>query len=203
MATSDPGLVVAETRAERTRLTDLLAELGPEQWAADSLCTGWRVREVVAHMTMPFRLSSLRFFAGLVHAGMSFNRFADREARTATRAMNDSELLGLLRDNINHPWKPPGGGEVGALSHDVIHGLDITVPLGLPGPPPSRIALVLNDAGPRNLKYFGVDLDGVQLVATDADVSIGEGAPRRVPAESMLLMVTGRRSLSDNVAEGL
>ena len=197
-----PDLIAQETGEERTRIADLLAELDSELWAADSLCAGWRIREVVAHLTMPFRLSLPRFVGGMVRARMRFNRFADRDARTATQSMSDDALLALLRTNVNHPWKPPGGGAVGALSHDVIHGLDITVPLRLPGPPASRIALVLNNAGPRNLEYFGVDLDGVQLVATDAEVSIGDGSPRRMTAEAVILVVTGRRSLSDVVTEG-
>lgn len=200
MDTPDSALVVRETRAERTRLADLLADLSPQEWAAESLCAGWRVREVVAHMTMPFRLSPPRFFSGMIRARMNFNRLADRDARATTRATHDADLLALLRANIEHPWTPPGGGKAGALSHDVIHGLDITVPLGLPGPPPSRIALVLASAGPKNLKFFGVDLDGKSLVATDADVSVGDGEPHHMTAEELLLVVTGRRPLDDRSA---
>jgi len=36
--------------AERADLTELLATLTPAQWDTPSLCAGWRVREVVAHM---------------------------------------------------------------------------------------------------------------------------------------------------------
>src|SRR5699024_12338076 len=94
-------------------------------------------------------------------------------------------------------WTPPGAGEAGALSHDVIHGLDITIPLGLPGPPVSRVALVLASTGPRNLAYFGVDLGGTRLVATDADVSIGDGVEHHLSAVEMLLVVTARRDLTE------
>ena len=40
------------TVAERTRMASLLEGLTPEQWGADSLCAGWRIREVVAHLNM-------------------------------------------------------------------------------------------------------------------------------------------------------
>jgi len=76
-------------------------------------------------------------------------------------------------------------------------GLDITEPLGLPAPSDDRIALVLESATPRSLKYFGVDLDGMRLVATDADVSMGEGTVHRLPVKQMLLVVTGRRPLTE------
>ncbi len=36
-----------------------------------------------------------------------------------------AELVAALRDNVGNPWKPPGGGYEGALSHDIIHGLDL------------------------------------------------------------------------------
>ncbi len=42
--------VVALARAEREDLLDLLVTLTPEQWAAPSLCAGWSVRDVVAHV---------------------------------------------------------------------------------------------------------------------------------------------------------
>ncbi|TYK44005.1 maleylpyruvate isomerase family mycothiol-dependent enzyme [Actinomadura decatromicini] len=193
-ATTD---LTSEIHAERERLAGLLSALPPEQWDAPSLCDGWRTREVVAHITMPFRTRPLGVIAGVVRAGFSFNRYADRDARSTAKAMSEAELLDLLRHNIEHPWRPPGGGEAGALSHDVIHGLDVTEPLGLPSPPPERIALVLASSGPRQLRYFGVDLDGKQLTATDSDVSVGEG-PTVVKSttKEILLVVTGRRPLA-------
>lgn len=189
--------LTTETYAERARLATLLADLESDQWAAPSLCDGWRVREVVAHLTMPFRTSLPQLLKGLVRSRFSFERFADRDAKAVTATLSDAAILELLRENIRHPWQPPGGGQAGALSHDVIHGLDIADPLGLPGPPPSRIVRVLEQAGPRNLRYFGVDLAGHRLVADDVDVSIGEGTSHRMPAKDILLVVTGRRDLAD------
>ena len=186
----------AETFAERRRLVDLLTELNPEQWAAASLCDGWQVREVVAHITMPYRYGAPRFLLGFARSGFRFNRYADRAAKDDTAKLTDAELLQCLRDNIEHPWRPPGGGQAGALSHDVIHGLDITEPLGLPQSPPERIRLVLVDAGTKNLAFFGTDLTGMRLIADDVDLSMGDG-PReiRMSAREMLLGVTGRTPL--------
>lgn len=196
MGHTDPRFAEA-TFAERGRLAALFADLSPDQWAAPSLCAGWRNREVLAHMTMPFRLSGPGFLLGMVRARFRFNDFADRDARATARRLSDHELTELFGANIRHSWQPPGGGQAGALGHDVIHGLDITEALGLPAPPPERIGLVLSGGGPRNLAYFGVDLAGRRLEATDADCSIGDGEPLRLPARELLLVVTGRRALSD------
>jgi uncharacterized protein (TIGR03083 family) len=167
--------LTSETQAERQRLASLFGDLTPEQWDTPSLCDGWRVREVVAHMTTPFRTTSIGVMADLVRAGFSFNRYADRDARSAAEAMSEAEFLDLLGRNVDHPWRPPGGGEAGALSHDVIHGLDITEPLGLP-----RHRL---NASP----------------ATDADVSVGEGSTAvTMTAREIVLVVTGRRPLYED-----
>jgi uncharacterized protein (TIGR03083 family) len=188
---TDP--LARETAAERERLADLYAGLTPDQWSAPSLCAGWRVREVLAHVTMPYRHSALRVLGGIAAARGDFNRFADRIARQDTDHMTDTELLAALRDNINHPWRPPGGGQGGALSHDVIHGLDVTEALGLPRVPPDRVRRVLSSAGPRALAYFGADLADLRLVATDTDLTLGEGPEVvELPAVDLLLRVTGR-----------
>lgn len=207
MATRDTGthdldiphdeLLAAETYAERRRLVGLLRGLTPEQWGAPSLCEGWTVRDVVAHTTMPFRYSTARFLLGMVRAGGRFDAFADRSARRDAQTLGEARLLRCLEENVEHPWRPPGGGQLGALAHDVIHGLDMTEALGLPAPPPSRIALAIGRPAKRQLAYFGVDLDGIRLVATDGDLRIGEG-PREVERTSteILLVVTGRRPLA-------
>jgi uncharacterized protein (TIGR03083 family) len=185
----------AQTYAERERLTALLLGLTEQQWANPSLCVGWRVREVVAHITMPFRTSMPRFVAGLVTARFSFNRYADGVARRDGACMDTGELLSSLRDNIRHPWQPPGGGSAAALSHDVIHGLDITEPLGLPSAPPQRIATVLAHSRPRAIAYFGIDLTGLELRAADADFQLGAGTVVELPIKEILLTVTGRRPI--------
>jgi uncharacterized protein (TIGR03083 family) len=187
--------LMPHVRAERERLAGLLAGLQDHEWDSQSLCRGWRIREVVAHLTMPFRTSLPSLVVGLVAAGFSFDRYADRAARRDAARMPADELLAALLANVANPWQPPGGGPAGALSHDVIHGLDITEPLGLPSPPVERVALVLNNANPRSLSYFGVDLAGIQLRGADADVRIGAGRPVEMPVKDILLAITGRRPL--------
>jgi uncharacterized protein (TIGR03083 family) len=187
-------LVKAAIVAERTELAGMLGGLGEGQWDAPTLCAGWRVREVVAHMTMPFRMSVARFGVEMVKARGDFNRMADVVARRDAANMSAGELVAMVRDNVAHPWSPPGGGAAGALSHDVIHGLDISVGLGLERrPPPARVGLVLGGLAAKNLKYFGTDLSGVRLEATDVDWGYGDGDPLHGAAQDLLLAVCGRR----------
>jgi uncharacterized protein (TIGR03083 family) len=192
--------VRAAVRAERSEQADVLATLRPDQWDAPTLCAGWRVREVVAHTTMPFRQSVGQTLVELMKARGSINRMADRCARRDATRMTSTELLAALRDNVAHPWKPAGGGALGALSHDVIHGLDITVGLGLGRLVPlERVAMVLAGLTPRNIAFFGMDLTGIQLRATDLDWGHGTGSPIRGLAQDLLLVICGRRLPLDHL----
>lgn len=189
---SDQDRIIREIRSERARLVALLETLAPEEWNTPTLCDGWTVSEVVAHMTMPFRTNPLQFAIGIVRARFDFNSYADRDARRFVESTTTAELVDLLRRNIDHPWSPPGGGRVGALSHDVIHGLDFTEPLGLPAAPAERIALVLANSTKRSQDFFGVDLGGRRLVATDTETSIGSGVDVEMSTKDILLTIAGR-----------
>jgi uncharacterized protein (TIGR03083 family) len=189
--TEDVRAAIAEERREQA---ELLSGLTRQQWDASTLCAGWRVREVLAHTTMPYRTSLLKIILELVAARGDFNRMSDRAARRDADRMSAEDLVDQLRDNAEHPWAPPGGGPIGALSHDVIHGLDVVVGLGLDRRvPPERVRMVLSALRPRNIKFFGTDLDGVELRATDVDWTFGSGAPVHGLAQDLLLVVCGRQ----------
>ena len=83
----------------------------------------------------------------------------------------------------------------GALTHCVIHGLDIVeaVPLErrVPGPRLARVLAIV--AGPGSPNLFGVDLSGVELRADDLDWSSGSGALVSGPAQALALVACGRR----------
>jgi uncharacterized protein (TIGR03083 family) len=180
--------------AQRAELAEVLAGLPESGWDEPTLCAGWRVREVVAHITMPFRYGRGRFALELAKSGGRFNEMADRLARRDAAAMSPSDLAEAVRSNIGHPWKPPGGGHSGALSHDLIHGLDITVPLGLAGPVPEEWLRPVLPASlaERSVKFFGADLGGIELRATDMDWTLGSGTPLTGAAADLLLVLCGR-----------
>ncbi len=162
--------------AERRELADVLDSLTPDQWDA------------------PSRTSLPGFAAELLRARGSLHRMTDRTARRDAAALGTRELAALLRENAGHPWKPPAAGPTGALAHDVVHGLDITVALGHPRRvPEDRLRLLLDAVTPRSLRFFGVDLTGIRLRADDLDWSHGEGTPVHGQAQDLLLVLFGRR----------
>ena len=168
-----------------TGLADLLAG-APHTWEAESLCQGWQVRHVVAHVTMPARLTPEAFGAEMAAAGGDFTVLSNTVAQR-DGALPRDELLDQLRSPSLHGWQPPGGGEAGALSHAVIHSLDVTLPLGLPPvAPPDAVAAVLDLLVTDGGSWFGVDPSGLsgtdpERVALLAGRSLPDGRslPRR------------------------
>jgi uncharacterized protein (TIGR03083 family) len=184
----------AAVAAERRSQAALYSSLSEEDWDRPSLCAGWRVREVLAHVTMPFRYSLPRVAWEIAKARGSFDRMADRRARIDARLLSSVQLWESLRDNVDHPWSPPGGGPLGALSHDVIHGLDVSTALGRDdAASPERVGMVLAGLRPKQVAFFGVDLDGVELRADDLDWSYGSGEPVHGQAQDLLLLLCGRQ----------
>jgi uncharacterized protein (TIGR03083 family) len=186
--------LMATIAAERRAFGDVLADLSESDWSAASLCSGWRVREVVAHMTMPFRYPAPRFLGELVRSRGNFARMADRVARRDAQAPIGTLLDGWRR-NVDHPWKPPGGGSEGALTHDVVHGLDITIPLDIEHPVSDQALRVVLDQAttPLGRKHFGLDLTGIRLEADDLDWGFGDGEPLRGRARHLLMVLMDRR----------
>lgn len=179
--------------SEYLALAGVLDTLSDVGWDTPSLCAGWRVREVVAHMTMPVRYSTAEFMAELQDCGGDFTRLSNVIA-TRDASLPASTLVDNLRDERLHHWTPPGGGSTGALNHVVIHGLDITVPLGVKRRAPDEtVRVVLDDLTHGGTHaHFGFDLDGLSLRATDMDWSFGSGMPISGTADDLALLICGR-----------
>jgi uncharacterized protein (TIGR03083 family) len=181
------------TAATYDGLADLLTSGPPELWDAATLCTEWQARHVVAHVTMPARMTPEQFGAEMAAARGDFGVLSDTvAARDATLPTDD--LVAALRSPVLHAWQPPGGGAIGALSHAVIHSLDVTVPLDRPAVAPAGAVLaVLDHLTAADGAFFGIDLTDVRLEATDTDRSWGNGTAVRADAGALVALLAGRR----------
>ncbi|MEV4211665.1 maleylpyruvate isomerase family mycothiol-dependent enzyme [Micromonospora sp. NPDC049662] len=186
---TDPQPWVASTYRG---LADLLATSAIDIWDAPSLCEKWLVRHVVAHVTMPVRLTPVQFAAEMAAARGDFTVLSDTVA-TRDAELPRTDLLDQLRSPSLHAWQPPGGGAAGALSHAVIHSLDVTLALGRPEVAPAdAVSTVLGNLGDANGTIFGVDLTGVRLEATDTDWRRGSGQLVRADSGSLVALLSGR-----------
>jgi len=173
-------------------LADLLSAADVDTWDAPSLCEKWLVRHVIAHVTMPARLTPEQFRAEMAAAGGDFTVLSDTvAARDASLPLVD--LLDQLRSPILHAWQPPGGGTAGALSHAVIHSLDVTIALDRPTVAPAEaVTAILDQLTAANGTWFALDLTDVRLQSTDTDWSWGHGQLVRADSGSLVALLGGR-----------
>lgn len=185
---------------ERAELTELLATLRPEQWETPSLCPGWRVRDVVAHMLSYEELAARGTLSRLTAARFSLRR-ANAIGVAAARERSTAEVLELLRRNL----RPRGltaalGGMIGFLDA-LIHHQEIRRPLGLPRQIPAerlRAALPAALLAPPLGAFWRAR--GLRLVATDIDWTACRGPELRGPAEPLLLALAGRRGVAHELS---
>jgi uncharacterized protein (TIGR03083 family) len=174
----------------------LAEQLRDQDWDHPSLCAGWRIRELIAHVTMPARYTAEQFGLELAAANGDFallsNLIAARDGELTVE-----ELLADLGSPVLAGWQPPGGGAIGALNHAVVHGLDASNALGLPRPCSDEAArIILDELVGGGAERFGVRLAGLRLVAEDLDWQSGSG--RTVTGSAAeLISLACRRTLGD------
>ncbi|QFG27026.1 maleylpyruvate isomerase family mycothiol-dependent enzyme [Actinomadura sp. WMMB 499] len=180
--------------AERAALLDDLARLDDEQWRVPSLCEGWTVHDVAAHLVDTARATRLRFVLGLVRARFDFHRQNARGVERE-RGASPQETLERLRQVGARRSTPPAPID-SRLVEEVVHGEDIRRPLGLSRTYPQDAVVRSLRLQARTPAAFGGARElvaGVRLAATDAHLSIGEGPEVSGTALSLLLAVSGRR----------
>src|SRR5438067_10441886 len=116
--------------AERSSLADFVAGLKDEQLETPSLCGGWRVRDVIGHVTSAGNMSKGGFFGGLIGAGFNFNKYAQKGVDRWNKG-SASELADNVRKTASMTISPPGP-TVTWLGEIVVHGEDIRRALGTP-----------------------------------------------------------------------
>ncbi len=179
---------------------ELLATLTPAQWEAPTLCSRWRVRDVVAHMFSYEELSTPGLIGRFVRGGI----VTDRVNQIGVDALADrspDELLALVRSHLRPRGLTAGFGGRIALTDGTIHHQDIRRSLGLPREiPADRLRCTLDFA--RGAPTIGAKkrIRGLTLTATDLDWSTGTGPVVEGPAESLLMALAGRRGIVEELS---
>ncbi len=192
------GLVATQRR----HIADQLDELTPEQWAAQSLCADWTVRQLAGHLTMGWNVSTPKFMLGMAKFRGNFDKLSvSLSNKLAERPT--SEIVADIRANAEHRFTPPGEGALAPLSDSVIHGFDMLVPLGIDAPASSEaLTPVLQRlANPPKRWIFPLkDTTGLRFEATDLEWSSGDGDVVSGPAADMALALSGRAHGFDALA---
>jgi uncharacterized protein (TIGR03083 family) len=182
---------------EREAMADALSDLKPGQWAEPSLCAGWSVHLAAAHILAGAEQTQLHFMKGMAGSGFRFNTMIDRDARRLG-TLAAPEIIERLRARTSTTNGPPAP-VMTMLGEIVVHTGDILYPLGQsrelsPEAVTACLEMYKTTGFPVGTKKR---IDGLRLVATDADWSHGEGAEVTGPALPLLLAMTGRTAALD------
>lgn len=178
------------TRAERADLAGFLATLTPEEWYAPSLCAGWTVKDVVAHVISYEDLGIAGFLGRLVKGRITH---ANQVGVNEFSHLSPSDLL----DHLNRHLDPSGltaqfGGMIGFVD-GTIHHQDIRRALDRPRTiPADRLSRILPLVPGNPRLGAGRRIRGLRLRATDVDWTHGDGPEVVGPGEALLMAMTGR-----------
>jgi len=179
--------------AERQSLADDLADLSPDQWATRSLCEGWDVHDVLAHLVAAATMTRLKFIALFARAGFNFDKFTANQVN-AERGADPRNTLAAFRSAATCTATPPAP-KITRIMEAFVHGEDIRRPLGIAHEYPSaHIGSAVEYFTRDRLSGGKARLDGVTLTSTDTDFSVGNGPVVEGPAMSLLLAAAGRKS---------
>jgi uncharacterized protein (TIGR03083 family) len=183
------------TDAQRLSLADLLDDLSEDEWRQPSLCAGWTVRDVAAHLT----LQQLRLrdgFGIMLRWRGTMNRTIQNEARRRAAALPVERIIAEIRGMVGSRRRNVGVTYKETLCDILVHSQDIAIPLGRTLPMSAQAAAlsasrVLSMRWPppppsaRTVARF-------RLTATDIAWSAGDGPEVRGPIAALLLVSCGR-----------
>ena len=178
--------------AERTWTADTLESLPPDAWETPSLCAGWSVRDVAAHLAMAqARVSDIAWPA--LRTGLRYDAMIKYAALHSP--LTHEQIVARLRGFVGSRRKAPLITDLEPLIDILVHNQDIAIPLGIDHPMPPDAAAAAADrvlSTPWPLRRWKPS-PSVRLVATDAEWAWGNGdTAREAPMQAHLLMLTGR-----------
>jgi uncharacterized protein (TIGR03083 family) len=193
-------------RDERIALLADLERLRPDQWNAQSLCSEWLVRDVVAHLAGAAQAGTGVLILGMVRSGFRLDRMLRDDALRRGRSQTPDSLLAAFRGVVGSHRLPPGMRPWQMLSDTMLHGQDIRRPLGLARDfPADRLLLVLDRLAAANA-ILGVRtrVAGLRLRAGDVGWTHGDGPEVSGRAEALMMAMAGRlATLSELDGEGV
>lgn len=194
----DRDHIHAAIAQERRRIADLIDSLDGAQLATESLCTGWDVKTVGAHLVSFLAEGTLRVTWLGARRGSPDRAIDELARRSAHRPA--AEIAASLRDLADHQyWRPPPQAP-GLLAEVLAHSGDIRIPLGLPFEPEPKLTATALDfmTGPVPIGLVPLRrLRGIRLQATDIDRAWGKGQEIRGQSAELLMATVGRTLVLD------
>jgi uncharacterized protein (TIGR03083 family) len=191
-------------RTERAALIADLESVPDSQWSTPSLCAGWTVRDVLAHMTNTAKLTPGQFIGKFAGSGFRFHAM-NANGMKAQLGATPADTLAGFKAQLDRTTAPPGPLDA-MVGEVVIHSQDIRRPLGIAHVFQPEILTVVGDFVIKGNLLLGGKRrgTGLKLTATDVDWTRGDGPEVKGPLSSIIIALTGRKAgLPDLTGEGV
>jgi uncharacterized protein (TIGR03083 family) len=208
MTRDDADALWAAIDDQRRRTADLLEQLTAEEWDHPSLCEGWTVRHVAAHLTLQQqRVRDIVTFVARhprLLRSVTLNRTI-HDSAVIQSGLPTTEIISRIRAMIGSRRHNSFVTPVETLTDILVHGQDIAVPLGVEL---EMLRTASTVAATRrwdtrkswlSTVFRNLPLDGYRLTATDAEWAAGEGPEVAGPIGALLLLLTGRTAALDRL----
>jgi uncharacterized protein (TIGR03083 family) len=198
VAGSGDQFVFAAVADQRRQFASLIDGLDAAQLGTPSLCQGWDVKTVAAHVVSTVLDGTAGFLRMGVRCG-GLSRGIDVLARRRAQAPT-AEIVAALHDNADRPITSPVFGPRGPLADILVHTGDVRIALGLPFEPDTEHAVSAMDfvTGGWPIGFVPLGrLRGIRLSANDVPRSWRDGDQATGPVAALLMSVCGRTASLD------
>lgn len=188
--------------ADRTALAEYLSGLSKDEWQKQSLCAGWTVEQVAAHMLVVTTVPAARVFLTFLSSGFNLKRFSDKMIERITSEKSSSDIASTMRNTASSQRVPPGLKPLGVLSEVLVHSGDISEAVGRPLHFPADHYVTGLDYLKDVQSALGCRkrIEGLRLSATDANWSHGDGPNVEGATHHLIMAMTGRKAALDHLS---
>ncbi|WP_159451216.1 maleylpyruvate isomerase family mycothiol-dependent enzyme [Janibacter indicus] len=180
---------------ERAAMAATLESLTPEEWEHPSLCAGWSVKDVAAHVISNPQIGWAQL-PGMLgrNLGRGYNSMIRREVQRLGATRTPEQVLADFATYADSTRHVPVTTAVEPLVDALVHHQDVLHPLGRSHDPDPEAAAVAADRCRLLSSLLGGWrlVRGVHMVATDVDWVRGDGPELTGPVLELLMVCAGR-----------
>jgi uncharacterized protein (TIGR03083 family) len=191
----DRDTVWMHIHAERRALAATLSALAPDDWQRPSLCEGWTVQDVAAHVIAHPQIGWAQMPPMIArNFGHGYNAMIFREVKRLGATETPESILADFETFATSTGRVPMTTSIEPLLDALVHHQDIVRPLGLRRDMHPEAAAVAADRS-RQLAFLSGSrrvVKGTRMVATDIDWVRGRGPTISGPMQELLMVCFGR-----------
>lgn len=178
----------------RVAISDLLEQLTEAEWEHESLCTGWRVRDVAGHVSLVPTITTWDLVRAAPRGGFNPDKINTVLAKKYGDLAPDA-IVARIRRHAHDRTTARALDTRNSLFDAIVHSQDIARPLGRRvDVRPEAVSRGLDRVWEMGWPFKAREqYAGVRLQATDTAWARGDSGPLIAgPALELLLLLTGR-----------